>query len=62
MKTTKYECRICSGFCDPGELVQGICPECMEKAGQDGDGGRMDPGAAPADGRMEAGESGGCVR
>lgn len=23
-------CKICKGNCDHGELVQGICPECME--------------------------------
>lgn len=24
-------CEICGGNCDNGELVQGICPECLEK-------------------------------
>ena len=24
----QYECEICHGRCDPGELTQGICPEC----------------------------------
>ncbi len=24
-------CRRCMGNCDSGELVQGICPECIEE-------------------------------
>ncbi len=24
-------CRICKGNCDSGELVGGICPECLEE-------------------------------
>lgn len=23
-------CEVCGGNCDHGELVQGICPECLE--------------------------------
>lgn len=25
-----YECKICHGRCDPGELRQGMCPDCRE--------------------------------
>lgn len=28
----RYECRICHGTCDPGELVGGVCGECRERA------------------------------
>lgn len=27
----RYECDICHGNCDAGELVGGVCPECMEE-------------------------------
>lgn len=30
----KYECRICHGICDPGELIGGICRECEEEERQ----------------------------
>ena len=30
----KYECRICHGTCDPGELVGGVCYECAEEERQ----------------------------
>ena len=23
-----YQCKACGGFCDPGELVGGICADC----------------------------------
>lgn len=26
-----YVCAICNGYCDPGELTNGICIECAEK-------------------------------
>ena len=26
-----YECSVCHGNCDPGELVGGICLECLEE-------------------------------
>ena len=26
-----YECSVCHGNCDPGELVGGVCPECLEE-------------------------------
>ena len=28
-------CRICKGNCDSGELVGGICPECLEEERRD---------------------------
>ena len=27
----RYECSVCGGNCDPGELVGGVCVECLEK-------------------------------
>ena len=27
----KYECDVCHGNCDAGELVNGVCPECLEE-------------------------------
>lgn len=27
----RYECSVCGGNCDPGELVGGICVECLEE-------------------------------
>ena len=27
----RYECSVCHGNCDPGELVNGVCLECLEK-------------------------------
>ena len=32
MKT--YECHVCHGMCDPGELIGGVCPECIEEERQ----------------------------
>lgn len=26
-----YECSVCHGNCDPGELVNGVCLECLEE-------------------------------
>lgn len=26
-----YECHICGGLCDPGELENGVCFECRHK-------------------------------
>lgn len=26
-----YECHICGGMCDPGELENGVCFECRSK-------------------------------
>lgn len=31
IKLRNYECSVCHGNCDPGELVGGKCPECLEK-------------------------------
>ena len=28
---SSYECSVCHGNCDPGELVGGICVECLEE-------------------------------
>ena len=28
---SRYECSVCGGNCDPGELVGGICVECLEE-------------------------------
>ena len=28
---SRYECSECHGNCDPGELVSGVCIECLEK-------------------------------
>lgn len=25
----RYECKICHGVCDPGELTGGVCQECQ---------------------------------
>lgn len=30
----KYECKICHGTCDPGELIGGVCCECKEEEQQ----------------------------
>lgn len=30
----RYECKICNGTCDPGELVGGVCRECAEEERQ----------------------------
>lgn len=27
-----YECHVCSGLCDPGELENGVCFECRSEA------------------------------
>ena len=27
----RYKCSECYGNCDPGEIVNGVCLECMEK-------------------------------
>lgn len=27
----RYKCDICHGNCDAGELVDGVCPECLEE-------------------------------
>lgn len=27
----EYKCEICHGNCDVGELVGGVCPECLEE-------------------------------
>lgn len=29
-----YECHICRGLCDPGELENGVCFDCRSKAAQ----------------------------
>jgi hypothetical protein len=29
MRNTRNECKICNGICDPGELRQGICLDCV---------------------------------
>ena len=29
-----YECSACHGNCDPGELVNGVCLECLENKRQ----------------------------
>lgn len=42
---TKYECRACHGTCDPGELVQGLCPECTERT--------QDPGNVLTEGKAK---------
>lgn len=26
-----YECHVCSGLCDPGELENGVCFECRSE-------------------------------
>lgn len=26
-----YECSVCNGICDPGELIGNTCIECLEK-------------------------------
>lgn len=31
-RMTEYQCKACGGFCDPGELVGGICADCRDKA------------------------------
>lgn len=28
---SRYECSVCHGNCDPGELVVGVCVECLEE-------------------------------
>ena len=28
---SRYECSVCGANCDPGELVGGVCLECIEK-------------------------------
>lgn len=28
------KCRVCGGNCDNGELIGGICPECLEEERQ----------------------------
>lgn len=30
----RYECKICHGICDPGELTGGVCQECAEEEQQ----------------------------
>ena len=27
----RYKCSVCGGNCDPGELVGGVCVECLEE-------------------------------
>ena len=27
-------CKVCGGHCDNGELVGGVCPECLEEEQQ----------------------------
>ena len=27
----RYKCSVCGANCDPGELVGGICVECLEE-------------------------------
>ncbi|MCH5271607.1 MAG: hypothetical protein J1E83_12800 [Lachnospiraceae bacterium] len=27
-----YECHVCHGLCDPGELQNGVCHECRSEA------------------------------
>ena len=27
-----YECSVCHGLCDPGELHGGVCDDCVEEA------------------------------
>lgn len=27
----KYQCSVCGGNCDAGELVNHVCPECIEE-------------------------------
>ena len=27
----RYECSVCHGNCDPGELVGGVCVDCLEE-------------------------------
>lgn len=27
-----YECHVCNGLCDPGELENGVCYECRAEA------------------------------
>lgn len=27
-----YQCKICGGLCDPGELVGGVCADCRKEA------------------------------
>ena len=29
----RYKCDKCGGNCDAGELIGGICPECLEEEG-----------------------------
>ena len=31
---SRYECSVCGGNCDPGEIVNGVCLECMENKRQ----------------------------
>ena len=28
---SRYECSVCGGNCDPGELVGGVCLDCLEE-------------------------------
>lgn len=34
MRMYEYECHICHGLCDPGELENGVCFECRRKAAE----------------------------
>ena len=27
----RYKCSVCGANCDPGELVNGVCLECLEE-------------------------------
>lgn len=29
-----YECHICHGLCDPGELENGVCFECRKRSAE----------------------------
>lgn len=30
----RYECKVCHGTCDPGELIGGVCRECADEEQQ----------------------------
>lgn len=31
----RYSCHVCGGMCDVGELIGGVCPDCLEAAVQE---------------------------
>lgn len=37
-----YECHVCGGLCDPGELENGVCFECRSEANERQENRNMD--------------------